>query len=383
MNRILAYADEYGTNSFKFELGSHFIVASVIVQNNNLASNEDAIEKIRKKHFQTGEIKSSKIAKNSKRRIKVLTEVVEKVDFSIFALVVDKRKLYGEGFKYKRPFYKYLNGLLYKELYKSIPNLYLEVDEHGGNDFLIGFKKYVQKNYIRDLFSQSELEIGKSHQNLHIQIADLIAGTLARCFDDTMFESKANTTKYLELIKPKLSSISHFPAEYTIENYIEEESDETYDSEISHLAVSLALDFIETADPKKQTEYDQINFLKLLLLFRRANSHKKFITTNELLRHLNTNREKPMSIQYFRSRIIGKLRDKGILIASSSSGERRGYKLPTSINDLDKFLKHGRSILIPMVRRIKRCQERIKLATNNKLDILDRAEFKQLKKIIE
>ena len=67
------------------------------------------------------------------------------MNFSVYAVVIDKRKLYGEGFKYKKSFYKYLNGILYKELYLTFPQLDLIVDEHGGNDFMRSFKKYVGK----------------------------------------------------------------------------------------------------------------------------------------------------------------------------------------------------------------------------------------------
>lgn len=102
---ITAFADEFGNNSFDFEnQGSHFIVATVIVKNENLEALRAQINEIRKRHnFQTGELKSSKVGPNHTRRLNVLHDVV-KLDFSIYALVVDKRKLSGQGFGYKSPF---------------------------------------------------------------------------------------------------------------------------------------------------------------------------------------------------------------------------------------------------------------------------------------
>lgn len=58
MKRVIAFADEFGNNSFDFETqGSHFIVASVIVNVSEVNEVEKQLEEIRLKYFQTGEIK--------------------------------------------------------------------------------------------------------------------------------------------------------------------------------------------------------------------------------------------------------------------------------------------------------------------------------------
>lgn len=149
MKQVIAFADEFGNNSFKFSSEStHFIAAAIIVNIEDLDEFYSGVEKIRAKYFQTGEIKSSKIKDNHTRRKIILTEIV-KLKFNIYSVVVDKTKLYGEGFKFKKSFYKYLNGILYKELYKSFPQLELKVDEYGGNEFMLEFKEYVKQNHIR------------------------------------------------------------------------------------------------------------------------------------------------------------------------------------------------------------------------------------------
>ena len=123
MKKVIAFADEFGNNSFDFNSqGSHFIIASVIMNQDELGKIQNQLEEIRKRFFQTGEIKSSKVKHNHQRRILILKEL-QKVNFSVYAVVIDKRKLYGEGFKYKKSFYKYLNGILYKELYRTFPQL--------------------------------------------------------------------------------------------------------------------------------------------------------------------------------------------------------------------------------------------------------------------
>lgn len=93
-HKITAFADEFGNNSFEFETqGSHFIVATVICKNENLEKLENDISEIRKKHnFQTGEMKSSGVAGNHKRRKNILLDIA-KLDISIYAVIIDKREL--------------------------------------------------------------------------------------------------------------------------------------------------------------------------------------------------------------------------------------------------------------------------------------------------
>lgn len=376
MENVIAFADEFGNNSFDFDTqSSHFIIASVIVNQDNLQNVQSQIELIRKNHFQTGEIKSSKIKDNHHRRLSILKELIP-INFSIYAVVVDKRKLYGEGFKYKKSFYKYLNGLLYKELFRTFPRLELKVDEHGGNDFMRSFKKYVETNHIRTLFSGSDFNIRKSHDEIGVQLADLIAGTLGYIYD--IHKKSEYSDTFMDIIKEKLISISHFPKvieDFEFDNNIQVS---TYDRTIATLAINRINDYLDTVIGDNQDNLDRINFLKLLLLFHQSNHYKKYTTSSEFFKHLNVNRTNSITKEYFSSKIVGHLRDKGILIASG----RDGYKIPSSASDIKRFVEHGRSIIFPVLRRIQECRTAILLATNNQYDILDQAEFRKIKDII-
>lgn len=94
-HNITAFADEFGNNSFDFQTqGSHFIVATVICKNENLEKLEAGIDEIRRKHnFQTGEMKSSGVGPNHLRRKRILQDVA-KLEFTIYAVIVDKRQLF-------------------------------------------------------------------------------------------------------------------------------------------------------------------------------------------------------------------------------------------------------------------------------------------------
>lgn len=377
MNKILAFADEFGNNSFQFDTqGNYFIIASVIMKSENLAKNEKILEEIRKINFQTGEIKSSKVSSNYKRRIKILKSI-QNVDFAIYAVAVDKQKLTSEGFKYKKSFYKFLNGILYKELYKTYPKLELIVDEHGGNDFMASFKRYVQKNHIRDLFSGSEFNVAKSQNDLGVQLADFIAGTLGFIFDDLKKSEHSET--FLELLKPKLTSINHFPKKYEPTELKQDHYSNEYDKTIADLSLRKIFDYLDTNKGNDENARDRIKFLKLLLLFHQSNHHKTHTTAEEFLEHLNVNRSKMMKKEFFARNIIANLRDNGILIASN----RDGYKLPTSVKDLKDYINHGNKIIFALIRRIEECRNSLLLATTNDFDILKENEFRDLKELID
>lgn len=380
LKQKIAFADEFGNNSFEFSkenVSSHFIIASVIINSDEINAVNSELEKIRKKYFQAGEMKSQNIGKNHKRR-EILLQELNSLNFSVYAVIVDKSKLYGEGFKYKKSFYKYLNGILYKELYRTFPKLELKVDEHGDNDFMRSFKKYIETNHIRTLFSGSDFNIEKSQNELGIQLADIVAGTLGYIYDDT---KKGNHSATLQrLLNEKIISINQFPKNNEVTQFNESDiyAQSEYDENIAKLSLQRIFDYLDITTGDNQDKIDSINFVKLLIRYHESTHQTKYTTAAEFKRHINVNRDKKIGEQKF-SYLIGKLRDKGILIASSD----KGYKIPTTVAEIKRYIRHGNDIIFPILSRIEECRKSIKLSTNNSLDILDDAEFDKLKKLLE
>lgn len=50
---------------------------------------------------------------------------------------------------------------------------------------------------------------------------------------------------------------------------------------------------------------------------------------------------------------------------------------------MKKYINHGKSIVLPILRRIEECRNAILLATTKEYDILDSSEYKKLKILIE
>lgn len=95
MERVFAFTDESGAFGWQLDnanVSTHFIIGAVIVRESVLDEVRMQVEEIRRKHFQTGEMKSSSVGKNHSRRKRILADL-QKIDFSIFAVVIDKTQL--------------------------------------------------------------------------------------------------------------------------------------------------------------------------------------------------------------------------------------------------------------------------------------------------
>jgi hypothetical protein len=379
LSNTIAFIDEFGTNSLDFEkkdISSHFIITCILIKKDKIEDVMTEIEMVRRNNFQTGEMKSNGVGENHKRRMKILAELV-KSDFRIFALIVDKRKLMGEGFGYKPSFYKFLFGLIYKDLYKVFAQVDVHMDEHGGEQFMKGFIKYIRKNHPPDLFTpENKISFEKSEENILIQLADFICGSLARIFDETKKTDFSNNI--LSVIRKKIEVLNFFPANYDRFTYDYNGDEKRINPEIDELSMRRANAFIlnneNNTDP---TILIQVKTLKLLRLHRQTINCFRYISTNEILEHLNFNSSEKVSEYFFRTNIIAKLRDKDVLIASS----KNGYKLPVSKADLYDFINHGSTVILPMVNRIRKCVDLIKLSTG--VDLIEEDKYGELKKIID
>ena len=94
-SKNFAYIDESGNSdldAMKEGASNYFIVSAVIVsvtKERKLAQDAGAI---RKKYFQSGEIKSSSVGNNKSRRAKILN-AINKLDFKFYALCVNKGRI--------------------------------------------------------------------------------------------------------------------------------------------------------------------------------------------------------------------------------------------------------------------------------------------------
>jgi Protein of unknown function (DUF3800) len=381
MNDIqFAFIDESGDYGFDFEnnnVSTHFIIVSILVKETNKLLLEQEMEKLRQKYFHDEDIQSSKL--DHHQRIQLLHELKD-LPFNIYAYVVDKRKIREDsGITYEKTFIKFMNRLVYDDLNQTFDQLDLVLKENGTKEFMNEFKNYINEKSIPDLFNYSTFGFNHSKSEILLQLAGLIAGTIATGYDQT--KDSEHYPHFYKIIKKKIIAINLWPQNYKnyLNDYISRKQDAVFDEVIFKQSVNLALKYLEKNNKSEDLdEKIRVDLLKFLLFNLRENPNE-YVFTQEILDNLNAIRVNKINNHYFRSNIVSKLRDSGLLIASSN----KGYKLPVCLTDLYDFVNLSSLTIHPMIQRISMCRNQILLATNNEIDILENNEYEYLKKIIE
>ncbi|HBU69650.1 MAG TPA: DUF3800 domain-containing protein [Elusimicrobia bacterium] len=382
MSREFAFIDEYGdpnTNTQVQGTSTHFIIAAVLINENERPELEAQLEALRIKHFQTGEIKSSAVGSNDNRRLRILTDLAQ-LKYKYYAFVIDKRAILKDsGLIFKQPFLKFLHGMVYGKLYRAFPKLKVVADEHGTRNFMDGFHNYIEKNHIPDLFTSAEFVFSTQKSDPVLGISDFLAGSLARIFDP----KKASTMgeKFLSVLGNGRMLIDEWPpALKTYCSHGHEKQDNPYDQLVDEQSMYRALEFLDrNISSNEEDVLLQIETLKYLIYYKNFVKPKAYISNDSIRAVLKEMTNIDVNPQYFRSSIIAKLRDQNVLIASSS----KGYKLPVNVSDLRDFVEHTHMVIGPMVSRLKRAREQVLLSTKNKLDLLNDQSYAYLKVLLE
>lgn len=376
MDNFVAYLDESGGHGFDFSregTSTHFVICAILIDEQRETYISEEFNKIKSKYFPVSELKSSKLAKSDSNRRKILFDL-ESLDFKYYSLIIDKRQILPDtGLQYKEVFYKFLYGILYNNLFRTFRNLSIVADEMISDEFLKGFKSYVQKNHAVDLFHQSKFDFKNGKYTVLLQLADLIGGTINRNY------SGKSTISIKDYLPNKFIGEIIWPQNYKPFTVDESEIVDEYKDIIANLALLRIDSYLNKNANSKESNIKKrmyfLNYLKSIYLY---NSKTRFIYTDEIIKHIENLTGDKVKEQYFRQQIIGPLRTEGVLISSNSNG----YKVPCSTSDIYSFFNLSSRIIHPMLERLKTAHIALTQATNGKLNILDKPEYEYLKKII-
>lgn len=125
---------------------------------------------------------------------------------AIFGISLEEAS--GSALKeFQQSFIKFLNNKLYSLLYQVYPKLQLVADEQGTSEFQTSFRKYVVKNRpLPNLLNEYSFGFCDSKDELLIQLADIIAGTIGRTFNEPQ------AYNFLEMLRGKIIQLDEFPA---------------------------------------------------------------------------------------------------------------------------------------------------------------------------
>jgi len=365
----VAFIDEFGNTDLDLSKEgptSHFIICAIIVDDTSKVPGLSAhLSRICKKHFGGGAMSSRSVGSDDNRRKKVL-RCLKSLSFTVYASVVDKSRIRSEALKYHGTFYKFLYGRVEKRLMETHPFVQIVADQYGTDEFMKSFANYINLRYEPRLFEQSRFSFKFVEKHPLLDLADFVAGTIARAYDHTVASNIGQL--FLKELQPKTLAIDLWPyqgrAPYTS---VAPSAEDNLQDVIAQQAVSSAKAFsIAQGGSKDPLAAERVKCVEHLLLYATLIDPLAYVSSAELMEQIRGRRRTTMTERHLRSRIIAKIRDAGVLVSSSN----KGYKLPCSKSDLLDFVDHSMCIIVPMIDRIARCRATIKLATNGQLDIL-------------
>ena len=384
MNRhISVFIDEYGDTSIRHQkegVQTYFIVTAAFVYADELEVETKKVGAIRDKFFRGAEMKSQGLS--DRHRINVL-EALREVSFRTFSIPVDKRELDNEsGLAYRNTFFKFINKQLYKRIYRIFENVDVVADEHGGEAFMQSFEKYIERQVPPNLFAKRTFRFADSKNEVFLQVADIVSGSIARFLDPDKLSPDGD--QIYKLIAPKSVGIDPWPPKGipSVTGQLDASERALFDEAVRRHCLKQARDFLSEQDPTEKFEIAQCEVLELLLFQAQFGDDDQYISTRQILSHLCEFSGIEMKDIQLRNQVIARLRDSGVIVASST-GSNSGYKIPTSASDISDFVAHANSIVPAMLRRLKRARDELRLYTQNDYDILGDSAHTVLKSLVD
>jgi hypothetical protein len=203
---MLVFIDESGDTGLKIERGSskYFVISLVLFEDNEEAVSCDQRIQLLKREPRLPENFEFKFRRLRKdQRIKFF-EAVLPYSFFYFGIVINKEKLYGEGFKVKESFYKYTCSLVFANAKPHLKDAIIVIDGTGSREFKRQLKTYLRKKIGTSIIKKVKLQ--SSEKNNLIQLADMIVGAIYRSLSE-----KEDREIYRKIIGQKEIYVQFWP----------------------------------------------------------------------------------------------------------------------------------------------------------------------------
>ncbi len=376
-----AFVDASGDHSRAFDkpnVPTHFVMVAVVPRG-DCETLRGTADRIRAEHFGTAEMKSSAIGKNVERRCRIIRDLTT-LDAHAYAVAVDKTKIDPEsGLIFKKPFQKFLHDKLYARLLRAYQRVVVRADEHGRPAFMREMKTYFERKHPSTLFSGFEVEFVRSVDDPLVQVADIVAGTVSQCIDRSL---APEDRRVLIAASRSLSmQVEVWPTDSPI--FEPDTSASGDDLTVFRCALRAADAFFERFDGETGDEVtERAKRALLYLLYRaRVEEDSRYVRTHEIVEALS-DREPDLALNPSQRPIrqaIGRLRDHGVLLASSQSG----YKVPQSVADVLDFVTQSERVLNPMLHRLGKAHRVVRDATAGRVDILADPAVRAIRAAVE
>ena len=347
-----------------------FSCVAVLVDDAALDSAREAVEALALEQASGGEIKSKSIGDNHARRLRFL-EAIQSIEFQYACLVVDKRAIRADsGLRFSKSFNKFFKRLLQRplETYSS-GGIRAVFDNYGWPNTMSEFERYMDDRMPPSLFFDYQPSHVDSRDERLVQLADLIAGSINWCFDPGRRCPESRAFREL-LVKKELSITAWPPRDYVAPAA----GTASEDASIAREAQARVQQLITRYESSELESERALSIMLEQLLFCRLfeDESRQSVYADQFPAVL-AQEGVEMSVRQVRG-LIGSIRDQGVVVAGSPSG----YKLALTVSDVDEYLAHTEGIVGPMLTRVRRARESVKLDTPSRYDILERRDSLRL-----
>ena len=204
---MIIFIDDSGDPGFKITKGSSktFVICCVVFDD-ELEAEKTAVKiKELRRELKKSDRFEFKFNKSSREfRLRFL-KAVSSSKFRVRAIVMPKEDIYSDLLKHsKESFYNFTIKLVLEYNFGTIKNAKIRIDGSGDRLFRRNLLTYLRKNLnSKEGKIISNLRFRDSKQDVLIQLADMIAGSIGRSFDAEKSDSKI----YIDTVKKRIEDM--------------------------------------------------------------------------------------------------------------------------------------------------------------------------------
>lgn len=182
---MLVFIDESGDSGMKQKEGSSkfFTIVLVVFEDRDEANACDKRIESLKKDLGWSPRDEFHFKNNSDIVRKKFLEAVTRYNFFYYGIIINKHpaKLWGDGFKDKKSFYKYACGLVFQNAHQKLIQSTVVIDQSGSQEFKMQLATYLKRKMNDDRCKViKKVKMQKSSSNNLLQLADYVAGVINR-----------------------------------------------------------------------------------------------------------------------------------------------------------------------------------------------------------
>jgi hypothetical protein len=205
---MLVFVDESGDPGLKLAQGSsaHFVVALVVFEDAEESGMVDQRLHLLRRELQLHPHFEFKFNKCSQDLRQAFLRAVAPYNFFYYGIVIMKSGLYGEGFKFKESFYKYVTQLVFLNAREHLESARVYIDASGDREFRRQINIYLKKKVNQERRHIERVGFLDSANSNLIQLADMVAGAINRSYS-----KKKDAEDYIKLIRHREGYLQVWP----------------------------------------------------------------------------------------------------------------------------------------------------------------------------